>query len=112
MLYEESSIRNNIHFIQAVQNSTLHPFKEDIESISNLKNIKNTVFYANPLSTDTEGIDYNFTGYVNKEFINDNINLKSDFYLCGPPPFMKIIESILLELGVSKDKINYELFSN
>lgn len=112
MLYEESSIRNNIHFIQAVQNSSLHPFKEDIESIAKIRGVENTVFYSNPLDTDKEGIDYNFTGYVNKDFFEKNINLNSDFYLCGPPPFMKALENTLLELGVDKSKINYELFSN
>lgn len=112
MLYEESSIRNNIHFIQAVQNSSLHPFKNDIETISKVRKIENTVFYSNPLESDIEGIDYDFSGYVNKEFIQNNINLNSDFYLCGPPPFMKAIENILLELGIDKSKINYELFSN
>lgn len=112
MLYEESSIRNNIHFIQAVQNSSLHPFKDDIESIAKIRSIKNTVFYSNPLATNKEGIDYNCTGYVNKEFLKENVNLEADFYLCGPPIFMKAVESTLLELGVNKDKINYELFSN
>lgn len=112
MLYEESSIRNNIHFIQAVQNSSLHPFKNDIESIAKIKNIKNTVFYSKPLDEDKKGLDYDYTGYINKEFLKDNINLSSDFYLCGPPPFMKAVESNLIELGVDKSKINYELFSN
>ena len=111
MLYEESSTRNNIHFIQAVQNSSLHPFKNDIESIAKIKGIKNTVFYSNPLDSDKEGIDYNFTGYVNKNYLKDNVNLDSDFYLCGPPVFMKAVESTLLELGVDSSKINYELFS-
>ena len=112
MLYDESVNRNNIHFIQAVQNSAIHPFKDDIAAIADLRKINNTVFYSQPLDTDKEGIDYNFKGYVNKDFLKKNVNLSSDFYLCGPPPFMKAVESTLLELGVKKDKINYELFSN
>lgn len=112
MLYEESSHRNNIHFIQAVQNSTLHPFKNDIEQIAQFRGIENTVFYSHPLDTDKEGINYDFTGYVNKDFLKNNVNLNSDFYLCGPPPFMKAVEGILIELGVDNSKINYELFSN
>lgn len=111
MLYEESAHRNNIHFIQAVQNSEVHPFKEDIKSIANLKGIKNTVFYSKPLAEDVEGKDYDYKGYVNKDFLKDNVDLASDFYLCGPPPFMKSLEATLLELGVSQDRINYELFS-
>ena len=63
------------------------------------------------MDDDKEGIDYNFTGYVNKDFLKNNINLNSDFYLCGPPPFMKAVESLLIDLGVNNSKINYELFS-
>lgn len=112
MLYTESAYRNNINFIQAVQNSEVHPFKDDIESLANLRGIKNTVFYSNPLATDKKGVDYDYTGYVNKDFLKGNVNLASDFYLCGPPPFMKALESTLLDLGVEKSRINYELFSN
>ena len=112
MLYEESSARNNIHFIQAVQNSKVHPFKEDIENIAKISGAKNTVFYSRPLDTDKEGVDYDFTGYVSKEYLESSVNLDADFYLCGPPPFMKSLETTLLELGVAKNKIYYELFSN
>lgn len=111
MLYSESNKTNNIHFIQALQNSNIHPFKDDIDFIAKNKGIKNTVFYDSPLSTDVLGENYTVEGRINKEWIKNNIPLNSDFYFCGPPPFMKAIEASLLELGVSADKINYELFS-
>lgn len=34
-----------------------------------------------------------------------------DFYLCGPPPMMKSMRSILLKLSVRSGKIHYERFS-
>lgn len=112
ILYAEASKRNNIHFIQAVQNSVIHPFKEDIENIAKFNRIQNTVFYSAPLAEDAEGIDYNYKGFVSKEYLENNVNLNADFYLCGPPPFMKIVENHLIELGVNKTRIYYELFSN
>jgi len=111
MLYEESKKRNNIYFIQAHQNSSIHPFKNDIESICKYRNLSNIVFYSNPLQSDKEGIDYNHTGRISKEWIQNNLPLDGDFYFCGPEPFMKSIENNLLELGVSKEYINYELFN-
>lgn len=33
-----------------------------------------------------------------------------DFYLCGPPPFMKSLHDGLVALGVPKDRIRYESF--
>lgn len=112
MLYEESTKRNNISFIQAVQNSDIHPFKDDIDSIAKSRGIKNTIFYSAPLEDDKLGVDYNFTGFVNKEYLKANVDLNSDFYFCGPPPFMKGVEASLLELGVPSSRIHYELFSN
>ena len=110
MFYEESKNRDNIYFVQAVQNSLMHPFKNDIDNICKYKNLSNTVFYSNPLDTDKEGIDYDFTGYVNKEWIRNNLPLDGDFYFCGPSVFMKSLESNLLDLGVKKEFINYEFF--
>ena len=110
MFYEESKNRDNIYFVQAVQNSLMHPFKNDIDNICKYKNLSNTVFYSNPLDTDKEGIDYDFTGYVNKEWIRNNLPLDGDFYFCGTSVFMKSLESNLLDLGVKKEFINYEFF--
>ena len=110
MFYEESKNRDNIYFVKAVQNSSIHPFKNDIDNICKYKNLSNTVFYSNPLDTDKEGIDYDFTGYVNKEWIRNNLPLDGDFYFCGPSVFMKSLESNLLDLGVKKEFINYEFF--
>ena len=111
MLYEESKKRGNIYFVQAVQNSSIHPFKNDIDAICNYKNLSNTVFYSNPLETDKEGVDYDLTGRIDKEWIKNNLPLDGDFYFCGPPAFMKALEKNLLDLGVKEESINYELFS-
>jgi len=112
MLYGEMNTRKELHFIQAVQNSHMHPFKEDIENITKLKGFSNTVFYSTPLGVDVKGKDYDEEGYVTKEWLQKNVPLSGHFYFCGPPVFMKGIEKSLLELGVSEDRIHYEFFSN
>ncbi len=101
----------NIYFVQAVQNSNIHPFADDIYNICKENNLKNTVFYSNPLDTDELGKNYDVQGFVTKEWIKDNLPLNGAFYFCGPPIFMESLEKNLLELGVSQDKINYEKFS-
>ena len=111
MFYEESKSRNNIYFVQAVQNSSMHPFKNDIDTICKYKGLSNVVFYSNPLESDKEGIDYDFIGRINKEWIRNNLPLDGDFYFCGRPAFMKALESNLLDLGVKEEFINYELFT-
>ena len=101
----------NIHFVQAVQNSSMHPFGDDINNICKENNLKNNVFYSNPLDIDELGKDYDVKGFVTKEWIKDNLPLNGTFYFCGPPIFMESLEKNLLELGVAQNKINYEKFS-
>lgn len=110
MLYDSGNKFNEIHFIQAVQNSNIQPFNRDIVELSKLYPIKNHIFYSNPLASDKLGKDYQYTGYVTKDWIENNLPLNSEFYFCGPPPFMKGINKALLELNVSKDNIHFEFF--
>ena len=39
-------------------------------------------------------------------------DLDADFYICGPGPFMDLVESTLLELGVDPGRISVERFVN
>ena len=113
MVYEWASsnaVNKNIYFIQAVQNSNVQPFRYDLEKISENNGLRNIVFYSSPLETDKDGVDYDFKGYINKEWISKNLPMGSDFYFCGPPIFMKSLNKSLLELGVDKNNIKYEFF--
>jgi ferredoxin-NADP reductase len=53
-------------------------------------------------------------GHINREVIEDTIkDLKSsDFFLCGPPPFMEASRAILMGLGVEPERIMQESFGS
>lgn len=113
MIYDLSmnnKVNRDIYFIQAVQNSLNHPFKDDLNKISNMINMKNYVFYSNPLKEDDVNKSYDCKGYINKDWIQNNLPLNGDFYFCGPPIFMKSLKTSLLALGVDISSINYEFF--
>lgn len=112
MAYNQVTKRKTIHFVQAVQNSQLHPFKLGLEQLAKDDRIKNVVFYSNPLESDIQGENYDFSGFVTKDWIKENLPLDADFYFCGPPPFMLGLEKSLLELEVTEDSIHYEFFGN
>ena len=110
MLYEGIEDFKNVSFIQAVQNSKIQPFNYDIRKIAEINELKNYVFYSSPLEGDVEGKDYDYTGFISKEWIEDNLDLNSEFYFCGPPPFMKNLNKSLIQLGVSRKNIHFEFF--
>jgi ferredoxin-NADP reductase len=53
-------------------------------------------------------------GHITREFVKDTIkDLKSsDFFLCGPPPFMEASRAILMGLGVEPEHITQESFGS
>lgn len=111
MAYHLAHDSREVHSIQAVQNSAIHPFKHDLEALAQRGGLRTHVFYSNPLEKDVLGKDYDQTGYVNKEWLAEHTPLDADFYFCGPPVFMKALEKALLELGVKQEAIHYEYFS-
>ncbi|MGL5084863.1 MAG: FAD-binding oxidoreductase, partial [Clostridium sp.] len=110
MLYDGIEGKKDITFIQAVQNSKIQPFNYDIKKMEELIKLKNYVFYSNPLEGDVEGKDYDVQGFIGQEWIGNNLDLNSEFYFCGPPIFMKILNKALIALGVSKENIHFEFF--
>lgn len=110
MAYEGIEDSKDVTFVQAVQNSKIHPFNYDINKLSEIANLKSYVFYSNPLESDVIGGNYDVSGYIGKEWIEKNLDLSSEFYFCGPPIFMKILNKTLIELGVDRKNINFEFF--
>ncbi len=110
MFYDSVNKLENVTFIQAVQNSKMQPFGRDVKALCEIGHNKNYVFFSDPKDDEVLGKDYNFNGFVTRDWIKDNLDLNSQFYFCGPPPFMKALNSALLELGVSEEDIHYEFF--
>jgi nitric oxide dioxygenase len=110
MLYKALDSNRRIIFIQAVTNSTEQTFRDEINEIAeNNKNVEKVVFYSKPLD-EKLSVDYDYEGYINKDWIEKNLPKDGDFYFCGPVPFMKNVYDSLIAIGVAEENINYENF--
>ena len=50
-------------------------------------------------------------GFITSEIIQNNMNsTQANFYVCGPPPMMKVVDSILRNLHIDSDHIIKESF--
>ena len=100
--------------IKDVKKTTVFEYNGDVEDITIISDIPE--YNESVLETNNNFANSSLKSvYLGRDIFGtfeNNINLNSDFYLCGPPPFMKAVEGILLDLGVDSSKINYELFSN
>ncbi len=99
-----------IIFIQCALNSESHAFFNEVEDLIN-KDSKLVVVYSSPLKTDHLGTNYDYQGFLTPEILKDlNISNESEFYFCGPTPFMANVLKILNFLDVDENNINYEFF--
>jgi ferredoxin len=74
-------------------------------------NISLHIRYSRPKPEDRKGLDYDSTGHVTVDLLRELLpNKDMDFYLCGPPPFMKSLMKDLLDWGVPESHIRFELF--
>ena len=109
----EKQPEREVTFIHGALNSDVHALKEEVTDVaSKHENVKSYTAYSAPTESDREAKEYDKEGFVDLEWLQSIINNHgaADFYFCGPVPFMKSMNRILKEWGVSTDKIHYEFF--
>lgn len=109
-----TEVKQNIWFIHGTANSDEHLMREHIQQIerNNKTHVKVHICYSQPKSYDVLGYHYHNKGYLTLKLLQDlQICSNSDFYLCGSNMFIETLTTDLIEWGVSKKKVFYELFS-
>ncbi len=98
--------RRKISFIQCAVNSTTSAFEAAIAKQAT-SHTQQTIVYSDPLASDT----YDYKGIVSTAILQERgIDPNSDFYFCGPVPFMKHTIQLLQAYGVATKNIHYEFF--
>ena len=84
-------------------------FKQELEKMQEQnKNLK-IVFMVNEASSHWKGA----TGVINAEMIKKELPDYKDnlFYVCGPPPMVKAMETLLESIGLPKTQLKLEYFT-
>ncbi|MFY7830119.1 MAG: NO-inducible flavohemoprotein [Flectobacillus sp.] len=100
--------QNEVLFIQCAKNLSSHAFVERSRQLAEKKEKFSVIsIYDEPASTDQP----DFQGFLSPEILQTNISsLDSEYYFCGPVPFMKQVKDMLLSLGVPEAQMHYEFF--
>ncbi|MEI6836019.1 MAG: FAD-binding oxidoreductase [Candidatus Falkowbacteria bacterium] len=117
-------------FISASEYATYRHLSNRLTLLYSCRTVKEALFYdyikklagANSnftakLKITQETLNSNFeyceNGYITPEVILENVGsvVGKDFFICGPGAFMTAMETNLLSLGVSRQKIHQEAFS-
>jgi ferredoxin-NADP reductase/MOSC domain-containing protein YiiM len=114
MLHSLSSAasRREIWWIYGARNRAEHPFaKESRGLLQTLVNSRRHIVYSQPDSEDKLGVDYDSAGHVDTPLL-DRIGVArdADFYLCGPPSFLRDLTAGLKTWGADSTRIHEEIF--
>ena len=97
------------YFFMGARNSDEHPFREHLSRVaSEHTNVTLHTRYSAPLSTDAA---HDSIGRVDVPLLKSVLpTLRLQYYLCGPPAFLKSLTDGLLAEGVPKSMIQSEAF--
>lgn len=101
-----------VWFIHGVQNGDEHAFGAHVRGLAVAhENVGAHIVYTEPGPGDVQGRDYDAEGFITLPMLESLLEgPDADFYLCGPPPFMKALFNALLGWGVGESRIYYEFF--
>jgi ferredoxin-NADP reductase len=75
------------------------------------KNLHVINCFSEPNEADQQGVDYQVKGFASVSLLKQLLPHKDcQFYLCGPPPFMKSLSEGLAEWGVPDTQVFSETF--
>jgi ferredoxin-NADP reductase/MOSC domain-containing protein YiiM/ferredoxin len=114
MLHSLSSAasRREVWWIYGARNHAEHPFaKESHGLLQGLVNGRSHIVYSKPDSEDQFGVDCDSVGHVDMPLLDRlGVTHDADFYLCGPPSFLKQLTQGLKTWGVDRTRIHLEVF--
>ena len=101
-----------IYCFLGVRNSAEHPLREPLEEIAHDRpNLHLFVAYSQPLPTDQPFTDYQHSGRITIDYLQQVVPTgQFDYYLCGPGGMMESLVEGLLDQGVPEEQVYFEAF--
>jgi ferredoxin-NADP reductase len=76
-----------------------------------LPNARSYIMYSRPGAGDRAGADFDAPGHLSVGVLREvGVPREADFYLCGPPPFLRDLIGGLSSWGVPHDRVHTEVF--
>lgn len=100
------------HFIHGAMNSSTHAMDRHVRTLASRHGrVAVKTFYSDPSIGDAVGFSHDHEGMITIDWLHANTPFtSSDFYLCGPKPFLRSLVGGLIRAGVSSERIHYEFF--
>ncbi len=101
-----------VWWLYGAQNAAEHPFaREARELMASLPRARSFIAYSNPAAGDRLGNDYDAPGRLSLEVLQRlKVPSAADFYLCGPPAFLRSFMKDLGSWSVASGRLHREIF--
>jgi|BarGraIncu00222A_1022003.scaffolds.fasta_scaffold04717_5 ferredoxin-NADP reductase/MOSC domain-containing protein YiiM len=101
-----------VWWLYGARNRNEHPFaKESHGLLQKLARGKGHIVYSKPEPQDQLGLDYDSVGRLNVPLLDQlGVARNADFYLCGPPSFLRDFTAGLTTWGAGSTRIHAEVF--
>lgn len=101
-----------IHLYYGLRHGHEQAFKPMLEQLAaSTPNFKLHVTYSRPGENDVQGRDFQHTGHVGIELLQQTLpHGQHQFYVCGPPAMMESLVPALISWGVPRNDLHYEAF--
>jgi ferredoxin-NADP reductase/ferredoxin len=104
--------RREVWWIYGARSRSEHPFaKESRGLLQTLVNSRSHIVYSKPDSKAELGVEYDSMGHVDTPLLDRlGVTRDADFYLCGPPSFLRDLTAGLKTWGADSTRIHTEVF--
>ncbi len=108
----ESGSGRRVWFIHGTRNGREHAMGAHVRRLAQENdNVNAHIRYSAPAPDDVAACGYHSHGHIDIALLKQLLPFDDyEFYLCGPPPFMKSLYCGLLSLGLAESRIHYEFF--
>lgn len=103
----QKGYQHPVTYLHACESVEQHSFKKRVNQLTGKLNLTAHTWYKHEHAVE----DNVHHGFMDLSLIEQSLPIQNgDFYLCGPVPFMRFAKQQLVTLGVSDDRIHYEVF--
>jgi ferredoxin-NADP reductase/MOSC domain-containing protein YiiM len=101
-----------VWWLYGARNREDHPFREESRALlQELRHGHSYIQYSRPGPADQRGVDFDAAGHLAvSAFDKIGVPHEGQFYLCGPPAFLRELTADLGAWGVTADHIHTEIF--
>ena len=103
-----------VWWLHSARDRAHHSFAKEADGLlATLGASHRCVVYSRPAPGDRLGRDFDRPGHLSRQLLQElGISQDSDFYLCGPPRFLKDLQDGLSAWGVPWPRVHVELFGS